>query len=34
VSDGLAHDLDVTMSRPGEVVDVFRRAFKKYPRGM
>jgi carbonic anhydrase len=33
VSDGLAHDLNVTMSRPGEVVDVFRQAFKKYPRG-
>ena len=34
VSDGLVKDLDVSMSASGEVVDVFRRAFKRYPRGM
>jgi len=34
VSDGLVKDLDVSMSSSGEVVDVFRRAFKRYPRGM
>jgi carbonic anhydrase len=34
VSDGLVKDLDVSMNASGEVVDVFRRAFKRYPRGM
>jgi carbonic anhydrase len=33
LSDGLLKDLDVTMSQPGEVVDVFRNAIKRYPRG-
>jgi carbonic anhydrase len=33
VSDGLVKDLGVTMSHTGEVVDVFRQAFKRYPRG-
>ncbi|MEI8325256.1 MAG: carbonate dehydratase [Betaproteobacteria bacterium] len=33
LSDGLVKDLDVTMSGASEVVDVFRRAFKRYPRG-
>jgi carbonic anhydrase len=31
--DGLAKDLGVSMSRPGEVMDVFRHALKRYPRG-
>ena len=31
--DGLVHDLGVTMSSAPEVVDVFRRAVKRYPRG-
>jgi carbonic anhydrase len=30
--DGLVKDLDVTMNSSDEVVDVFRRAFKRYPR--
>jgi carbonic anhydrase len=30
--DGLVKDLDVTMRSSDEVVDVFRRAFKRYPR--
>ena len=34
LSDGLVTDLDVTMSGASEVVDVFRRAFKRYPRGI
>jgi carbonic anhydrase len=34
LSDGLVKDLDVTMSGSQEVVDVFRRAFKRYPRGL
>jgi carbonic anhydrase len=34
VSDGLVRDLNVTMSKPEEVVDVFRNAFKRYPRGI
>ena len=29
----LAKDLGVTMSNANEVVNVFRRAFKRYPRG-
>ena len=33
LSDGLLKDLDVTMSQPGEVVNVFRNAIKRYPRG-
>jgi carbonic anhydrase len=33
LSDGLLKDLQVTMSQPGEVVDVFRNAIKRYPRG-
>ncbi len=34
LSDGLVKDLDVTMSGPHEVVEVFRRALKRYPRGL
>ena len=34
LKDGLVKDLGVTMSRSGEVVDVFRQAFKRYPRGV
>jgi len=34
LSDGLVKDMDVTMSGTSEVVDVFRRAFKRYPRGI
>jgi len=30
--DGLVKDLEVTMKSAEEVVDVFRRAFKRYPR--
>ncbi len=30
--DGLVKDLEVTMTSSEEVVDVFRRAFKRYPR--
>ncbi len=33
VSDGLVKDLGVTMSGAHEVVDVFRHAIKRYPRG-
>ena len=33
VKDGLAKDLGVSMSHPGEVMDVFRNALKRYPRG-
>jgi carbonic anhydrase len=29
----LVKDLGVSMSHGDEVVDVFRRAFKRYPRG-
>lgn len=32
LSDGLLKDLRVSMSHSGEVVDVFRNAFKRYPR--
>jgi carbonic anhydrase len=32
LKDGLLKDLDVTMHQPGEVVDVFARALKRYPR--
>ena len=34
LTDGLVKDLRVTMSHSGEVVDVFRAAFKRYPRGV
>ncbi|MFM7705996.1 MAG: carbonic anhydrase, partial [Rubrivivax sp.] len=30
--DGLLKDLEVTMTRPEEVVPVFSTAFKRYPR--
>jgi carbonic anhydrase len=33
LKDGLVKDLGVTMSRPGEVVNRFRDAIKRYPRG-
>jgi carbonic anhydrase len=33
LNDGLVKDMDVTMTHSSEVVDVFRRAFKRYPRG-
>ena len=33
VTAGLAKDLQVTMSEPAEVVEVFRSAIKRYPRG-
>jgi carbonic anhydrase len=33
LKDGLVKDLNVTMSRPEEVVDVYRAAIKRYPRG-
>ncbi len=32
LKDGLVKDLGVTMQRPGEILDVFRRAIKRYPR--
>ena len=32
LSDGLLKDLHVSMSHSAEVVDMFRRAFKRYPR--
>ena len=31
--DGLVKDLEVSMQRPDEVVNVFRNALKRYPRG-
>lgn len=34
LKDGLVKDLGVSMSRSGEVVDVFRNAIKRYPRGV
>ena len=34
LKDGLVKDLGVTMQRPEEVVNVFRSAFKRYPRPM
>jgi carbonic anhydrase len=34
LKDGLVKDLGVTMSHSGEVVNVFRDALKRYPRGM
>ena len=33
LKDGLAKDLGVSMGRPEEVIDVFRNALKRYPRG-
>ena len=33
MEDGLVKDLEVTMTGSHEVVNVFRRAFKRYPRG-
>lgn len=33
LKDGLVKDLGVSMRHPGEVVDVFRNALKRYPRG-
>ena len=33
LKDGLVKDLGVTMSRADQVVDVFRAAIKRYPRG-
>ena len=33
LNDGIVKDMDVTMTGSHEVVDVFRRAFKRYPRG-
>jgi carbonic anhydrase len=32
LKDGLVKDLGVSMSRPDEVVGVFRNALKRYPR--
>ena len=34
LEDGLVKDLNVSMTGPSEVVDVFRRAFKRYPIGV
>ena len=34
LKDGLVQDLGVSMSNPQEVVPVFRRAFRRYPRGL
>jgi carbonic anhydrase len=33
LQDGLAKDLGVSMQRPDAVIDVFRQALKRYPRG-
>jgi carbonic anhydrase len=33
LDNGLVKDLGVTMSNASEVVNVFRSAFKRYPRG-
>jgi len=33
LKDGMAKDLGVSMSHTGEVMDVFRNALKRYPRG-
>ena len=33
LKDGLVKDLGVSMSHPGEVMDQFRTALKRYPRG-
>ena len=34
LKDGLLKDLEVTMQRQDEVIDVFRNALKRYPRGL
>ncbi len=34
LKDGLVKDLGVSMSRPEEVVNMFRNAIKRYPRGV
>jgi carbonic anhydrase len=34
LKDGLAKDLGVSMSHPGEVMSVFRSAIKRYPRAL
>ena len=34
LKDGLVKDLNVSMSAPTQVVDVFRAAFKRYPIGV
>ena len=34
LKDGLAKDLGVSMDRPEEVINVFRNALKRYPRGL
>jgi len=34
LKDGLAKDLGVSMGRPDEVINVFRNALKRYPRGI
>jgi len=34
LKDGLLKDLEVTMQRPDEVINVFRSALKRYPRGL
>lgn len=34
IRDGLLKDLQVTMQGPDEVLDVFRNALKRYPRGV
>ena len=33
LKDGLVKDLGVSMSQPDEVMNVFRDAIKRYPRG-
>jgi carbonic anhydrase len=33
IKDGLAKDLNVSISRPDDVLDVYREAIKRYPRG-
>ena len=33
LKDGLAKDLGVSMGQPEEVINVFRNALKRYPRG-
>ena len=33
LKDGLVNDLGVSMQNSAEVVNVFRNAFKRYPRG-
>jgi carbonic anhydrase len=33
LKDGIAKDLGVSMNHAGEVMEVFRNALKRYPRG-